>query len=282
MKTNIINIGENPKVLKYKFIKNARVKSKMIISGFTQVTAYDKDYMSEIPPMTLFFNTLVTEVNNDTAVKIINIYDVKDSIKTPDVSKNINDILKLNFTLKMNSEGECLDVDISGINNDNSIIVSIAQSLKNQYQQMKKFPTDPIGIGGSWSYSYINDISNYTCLFTVRQHTNSIIKYDSVFHYFSDKNMLSTKDTNITSYKDFYGSSITNVSADIATGDAEIKSKNFTTSISEMKDQNNEIMQTEQTLLTSVDFVYDLPQNQANINDILNNIKNDKLPKLYS
>ena len=91
-----------------------------------------------------------------------------------------------------------------------------------------------------------------------------------------------TKETDITSYKDLCGSSIANISTDIATGDYEAKTKSFSTAVSELKDIGGKIVTSEQTIIGSIEFVYDYMAKQTNVDDILKNIKEDKLPKLYS
>lgn len=282
MQYNIINVGENPQELKYKFVKNGRTKSKMIISGFTQVSSEEKSYIADIPAMTLYFDNIITEINNGVAIKSIKVYDIKDSIKTIDNNKNLEDILKLNINLKLSDKNECLDVDITGINKDNKTITNIAESLKYQYQQMRKFPDECMGKGGSWSLFYTDEFYEYTLLHTLKNINKFAIKYDCITNYFSNETNLLKKETKITKYKEIYGSSAVSVSLDIETGDAEVKSKNFSTVVSQLKDLNDQIMSSEQMIISTIKFDYDNLSQQTNINDILKNIKDDKISKLLN
>lgn len=256
----IVDVGIDPKILKYNFLTNARTKTRFSIVTQTSIISDDKNMVMDEPIISLTIDNLITNVNPDgTCEKAFSYYNpkVEEASWLPKehlnkIKDELNKMSSISGVTKIKPDGSILETNYNNVEN-----VPKAYLETNDVIKSILFPAEPVGIGAVWINKEINQNSNLAVDFDVlhtfhlTQRSGSVVTLEIMSKFNSSKEQLKNGSDELNEYKRVFGYTISQCDIDLETGGSEYEISSVFDNTVQLLDLNTEARTIVKTQLKS-------------------------------
>jgi hypothetical protein len=262
----IVDVGENPTLTKFNYMKNARTKQKISMYSCLDTILDDKIYINNDVPYISFTNdVMITDVIDGKALKSFSFYnlEVKDSQNIPVeetkyIRENLIDIEKVSGSYIQDEIGLISDFSAKDMNNFPQLVKEFVDRYELNLKLQDVLYSESLGLGAIWAVYYKDIVDPTTELVTDSIYTYNIVEKNS--NFLKLEVMCKTTCTNhqillnkLKSFNKINSINECSINIDLITGEKEL---NSSTVIRQEYEKDNKLFKTMETIRISSELIY--------------------------